>query len=566
LPARPPEPTIGRALSRSIALERFRPNPLGAAHLRGDLFGGLTAAIVALPLALAFGVASGAGPLAGLYGAICVGLFAALFGGTPAQISGPTGPMTIIMASVFTQFGHQPAVAFTVVMLAGAFQVLFGLLRLGRYVNLMPYPVISGFMTGIGVILIIMQLDPLLGYPTPQNVINALSVLPDYLRQVNTGALAVGLLALAIVLFTPRRIGRVLPSPLIAIIAGSLLALPLDGVPLLGAIPGGWPQLQLPAFDFALLNDMLIASAVLGALGSVDSLLTSLVADNVTRVYHDSDKELVGQGLGNLAAGLFGGIAGAGATIRTLANVHAGGRTPLSGVVHALTLLVVVLGLGRLVAWVPHAALAGILIKVGIDVIDWRFVRRMHRAPRVDLVLMLVVLLLTVFVDVITAVAVGLVMASLVFVKDMAELQVEAIRTVSDPDHERMFDPDTAALMRAHRERIMFLHLSGLISFGAANELQRKFSATGSYEILIIDLLDVPKVDGSAALALEEVIQRASAEGKTVFVVGLTFAVARLMGRLGCLDLVRETGRFEHRADAVRAAVGLLDEPVPDIR
>ena len=539
-------------------MHRLRINRLGVSRLQGDLFGGLTAAIVALPLALAFGVASGAGPMAGLYGAICVGLFAALFGGTPAQISGPTGPMTIVMASVFTQFAGQPAVAFTVVLMAGAFQVLFGYLRLGRYVNLMPYPVISGFMTGIGCILIIMELDPLLGFETPQNVINALTVLPGYLAHPNPGALAIGAMALGIVLFTPKRIGRVVPSPLIAIVVCSLAALGLNDVPVLGAIPSGLPKLQLPVFDFAQLNHMLVSAAVLAALGSVDSLLTSLVADNVTRTYHDSDKELVGQGIGNMVAGLFGGIAGAGATIRTLSNVQAGGRTPLSGVVHAVTLLVIVLGLGSLVAWVPHAALAGILIKVGIDVIDWRFIKRMHRAPRVDLVLMLVVLVLTVFVDVITAVAVGIVLASLAFVKEMAELQVDSIRTVSDPDHVTMFDPETAQLMREHRDRIMFLHLSGLISFGAANELLRKFSTTGSYEVLIIDLLDVPKVDGSAALALEEVIQQATDAHKVVFIVGLTYAVARLMGHMGCLDQVRETERFETRPEAVRAAIAAL--------
>jgi len=513
-----------------------------------------------LPLALAFGVASGAGPLAGLYGAICVGLFAALFGGTPAQISGPTGPMTIVMATVFTKFAGQPEVAFTVVMMAGGFQVLFGYLRLGRYVNLMPYPVISGFMTGIGCILIIMELDPLLGFATPQSVLNALTVLPGYLAHPNWSAVFVGLLALAIALFTPSRIARLVPPPLIAILACTLVAPLLPELPLLGAIPSGLPHPHWPQVDFGLLNDMLISAAVLAALGSIDSLLTSLVADNVTRRYHDSDKELVGQGIGNFVAGLFGGIAGAGATIRTLSNVAAGGRTPLSGVIHALGLLVILLGLGPLVAWIPHAALAGILIKVGIDVIDWRFLKRVHRAPRVDQALMLTVLLLTVFVDVITAVAVGVVIASLAFVREMAELQVESIKTVSDPDHERMFDPDTAALMRAHRDRILFLHLSGLISFGAANDLLRKFSGTGDYDLLIIDLLDVPRVDGSAALALEEVIQQATGAGKTVFIVGLTFTVARVMIRLGCLEQVRETERFDHRDEAVRAAVARLEE------
>jgi len=527
------------------------------ANFRGDLFGGLTAAIVALPLALAFGVASGAGPAAGLYGAVCVGLFASLFGGTPAQISGPTGPITIVMASVFTQFGEHPAMAFTVVLMAGAFQVLFGYLRLGRYVNLLPYPVISGFMTGIGCILIIMQLDPLLGFPTPGNVMNALTVLPGYLANLSPAALATGLLALLITFFTPVKVGSKVPAPLIAIVACSLVALLFD-VPRLGAIPASLPRLNLPEFDLGQLNSMLVSAAVLAALGSVDSLLTSLVADNVTRRYHDSDKELVGQGIGNMVAGLFGGIAGAGATIRTLSNVHAGGRTPLSGVVHALALLIIVLGFGSLVAYIPHAALAGILIKVGVDVIDWRFIRRAHRVPRVDQVLMLVVLALTVFVDVITAVAVGIVMASLVFVKEMAELQVESIRTLSDPDHERMFDPETAALARSISDRALFLHLSGLISFGAANEMLRKFSTLGTYELVIIDLLDVPKIDGSAALALEEVIQQANDSDKWVFLVGLTYPVARLLVRMGCLEQVRETGRFESRAEAVRAAVALL--------
>jgi len=539
-------------------LRIFAPNRLHLGNLRGDLFGGLTAAIVALPLALAFGVASGAGPQAGLYGAVCVGLFAALFGGTPSQVSGPTGPMTIVSASVFTQFAGEPAIAFTVVMMTGAFQILFGYLRLGRYVNLMPYPVISGFLTGVGCILIIMQLDPMLGYPGQPSVINALTVLPSDVADPNWQAVALGLFALGLVVFMPKAWTRVVPAPLTALVVCTLAALWLDGAPILGAAPSGLPQWQVPHFDFALLNEMLVYAAVLAALGSIDSLLTSLVADNVTRTFHDSDKELVGQGMGNLAAGLAGGIPGAGATIRTLSNVHAGGRTPISGASHAAVLLAVALGLGPLVAHVPYAALAGILIKVGIDVIDWRFLRRLHRAPRTDLVLMLVVLALTVFVDVITAVGVGVVIASLVFVKEMAELQVNAIRTISDPGHERLFDDETAALYRQHRDRLMFLHLSGPISFGAANELIRRFANVGEYEVLIIDLLDVPHMDGSAAVALEEVIQRAREEHKHVIIVGMTFNVARLMGRLGALDEVRDSGRFDSRAEAVRAAVEFL--------
>jgi len=542
-----------------------RPNKIDFSHFRGDLYGGLTAAVVALPLALAFGVASGAGPIAGLYGAICVGLFAALFGGTPSQISGPTGPMTIISASVFTQFAGEPAVAFTVVMLAGAFQILFGYMRLGRFVNLMPYPVISGFLTGVGCILIIMQLDPLLGYEAQMTVVNALTVLPQDLIQPNLQALIIGITAFVIVMFVPKKFTRILPAPLLALLFCSLLALVLSGAPTLSSIPSGLPQWQIPTLNFAKLNEMLIFAAVLAALGSIDSLLTSLVADNVTRTYHNSDKELVGQGIGNLVAGVAGGIPGAGATIRTLANVQAGGRTPLSGILHAAVLLLVAVGLGPLVAAVPYAALAGILIKVGIDVIDWRFIKRLHRAPRSDMVLMLIVLGLTVFVNVITAVGVGVVLASLLFVKEMAEVQISAINTINDPDSQSVFDAETAQLFREHRHQLMFLHLSGLISFGAANELTRRFATVGEYEVLIIDLLDVPRVDGSAALALEEVISRAADEDKHIIIVGMTFHVARLLGRLGILDHVRESALFSKREEAVRAAVDFVQSRAPQI-
>ncbi len=533
-------------------------NKISLHNFRGDLFGGLTAAIVALPLALAFGVASGMGPIAGLYGAIFVGLFAALFGGTPSQVSGPTGPMTIVAASVFTQFGTEPAVAFTVLMMAGGFQVLFGYLKLGRYVNLMPYPVISGFMTGIGCILIIMQLDPLLGYASQPSVTNALSVLPEYVNNPNWQAILIGLLALTITMYTPKRILQFVPPPLIALVVCSLFAMVLSDAPRLGEIPTGLPEIVMPVIHFSLLNQMLVSAAVLAALGSIDSLLTSLVADNVTRTFHDSDKELVGQGIGNIFAGLTGSLPGAGASIRTITNIKAGGRTPLSGVLHSVTLFIVAIGLGPLVALIPVAALAGIMIKVGIDVIDWQFIRRAHRAPRVDFILMIVVLGLTIFVNIITAVAVGVILASLAFVKEMAELQIENIKTISHPDDEQLFDDEGAALFRQCQNQALILHLSGLISFGAASELTRKFSNVGSYALLIIDLQDVPRIDGSAALALEEIIQTAIEHEKHVFVVGLTLHVARLLGQIGALGLVKETSRFDTRNAALQAAVALL--------
>ena len=537
---------------------RVKPNRIGISNLRGDLFGGLTAAVVALPLAIAFGVASGAGAVAGLYGAACVGLFAAIFGGTPSQISGPTGPMTIISASVFTMYAGEPALAFTVVMMAGGFQILFGALRLGRFVNLMPYPVISGFMTGIGVILIVMQLEPLLGYPGTGNVVNALSVIPGEMLAPNWDAGILGVVALAICLVTPARIGRIVPPTLLALLIASPLVLVLDQASVLGEIPFGLPELRVPQIRFNELNNMLVSAAVLGALGAVDSLLTSLAADSVTRTFHDSDKELVGQGIGNLIAGIVGGLPGAGATIRTLTNVNAGGRTPLSSVIHSVVLLMAVLGLGPVLAFIPHAVLAGILIKVGIDVIDWRFMRLMFKAPRIDVVLMLVVLVLTVFVDVITAVATGVVVASLVFVKESAELQIESIRALSDPDHAQFLAPEETALFRNCKGRLLFLYLSGLMSFGAAKELTRKVRNVASFDVFLIDLHDVPKVDGSAALALEEIVDQAVAAGKEVLIVGLSAPVARLLGGMGMLERFKDTTRFTTRREALDYAVDFV--------
>ncbi len=529
------------------------PNRIDFSNLRGDLVGGVTAAIVALPLALAFGVASGAGPVAGLYGAICVGLFAALFGGTATQISGPTGPMTIVAAAVFTQFGHNPAAAFTVVMLAGLFQMLFGFLRLGGFVTLMPYPVISGFMTGIGAILIIMQLDPLLGYEAPSTVINALTVLPEYLAHPNWGALAIGLLAVAVCFRTPLVIQRIVPPPLVALILGTAAALMLE-VPILGAVPSGFPSPQLPDFEPGLLGEMIGSALVLAALGAIDSLLTSLVAENTTGTIHDSDKELVGQGVGNVVAGFAGGIPGAGATIRTLTNIQAGGRTPLSGVVHALVLLAIALGLGPLVAHIPQAALAGVLCKVGVDVVDWRFISRAHRVPRRDLILMIIVFVLTVFVDIVTAVGCGIVLASLMFVKEAADLQKESIRTITNTDEEHLFNEEEVRLLKQCGDSVLLVHLAGLMSFGAANEMARRFAALERYEILIIDLIDVPRIDGSAGLELEELIQRALDAEREVILVGLNLPVARVLTQLGSLELVKETRRFSTRVEALQAA------------
>lgn len=531
-------------------------------NLRGDIYGGLTAAVVALPLALAFGVASGAGPMAGLYGAIFVGFFAAVFGGTPAQVSGPTGPMTVVMAGVITQFSHDPALAFTVVVMAGLFQIVFGLMKLGRYISLMPFPVVSGFMTGIGCIIIILQLAPLIGHPAPGGgTLGVLAAFPALLLEPNADAVIVGMLSLAAVYLIPDRIDRIIPRPLIALAGGSLLVLYVfTDASVLGNIPTGLPTPHLPRFEMAAFPAMVQAALVLALLGSIDSLLTSLIADNVTQTYHESDRELIGQGIGNTIAGLFGAIPGAGATMRTVVNVRTGGRTPISGGLHALVLLAVVLGLGGFAAQIPHAVLAGILVKVGMDIVDWGYLRRLREAPRAGVLFMFIVLLLTVFVDLITAVAVGIVLASLLFVKRMSDLQLSNIRTFTEHSEESHLTAEEMALLKEAGGRVLLYHLSGPFSFGAAKGMARRLGAANEYDVLVFDLTDVPFLDSSASLALEDSIRQAQGQGHHVFVVGVREEVERTLNRLGALKLLPDGFYHVTRIDALRRAVTLITE------
>jgi len=537
-------------------------NPWRFDNIRGDIYGGLTAAVVALPLALAFGVASGAGPMAGLYGAIFVGFFASLFGGTPSQISGPTGPMTVVMTLIVIQYADHPGIAFTVVMMGGLFQILFGILRLGQFISLVPFTVISGFMSGIGVIIIILQLPLLMGHSAPSGgIIGALGDMPAIVAHLNWQAFLVGAVSLAIVILTPAGVSRKLPSPLIALIAGTALVwVALPDAPILGDIPTGLPAFQAPAFSWPLLPDMMASALVLALLGTIDSLLTSLIADNITRTHHEPERELVGQGIGNLVAGLFGGIPGAGATMRTVVNIRAGGATPLSGMTHALVLLAVVLGLGPLAGHIPHAVLAGILIKVGFDIIDWSYLRKMRRAPKIGVVLMFVVLILTVFVDLIIAVTVGIIAASLLFVKRMSDLQLQNIRAADGTLGEVPMTADEQAILDRHPRAILLYSFSGPVSFGAAKGMTKKLMLGEHREALILDLSDVTHVDTSGALAVEDIIVKARDMSLDVYLVGMRAPVHKVLDRLEVLDLVPADHLHVTRLAALRIAAEAISD------
>ena len=384
---------------------------------RGDLFGGLTAGIVALPLALAFGVTSGlpheVAAVAGIYGAIAVGILAAVFGGTPVQISGPTGPMTVVAASVIAaaaQHGAEIDLSFVfgTFALAGVFQLCLAAVRAGSFVRFIPYPVVSGFMTGIGVIIILLQVFPMMGLSSPTSPLQVVLQVGDvFTANSNWMALGVTVATIAVIVGLPKLTKKV-PGTLVALVGMTALVWAFSvPVPLLGAIPTGLPGLHLSLPTVEVFFQMVPPALSLAALGAIDSLLTSIVADNITRTRHEPNRELFGQGLGNIVAGIIGGLPGAGATMRTMVNVQSGGRTKVSGVIHGLFLIGVLLGLGTIAGQIPVAVLAGILITVGIGIMDYRGLKTLRRVPRADAGVMLLVLSLTVFVDLLWAVAAG---------------------------------------------------------------------------------------------------------------------------------------------------------------
>ncbi len=547
-------------------------NHISTTNIKGDLFGGVTAAIVALPLALAFGVASGAGAAAGLWGAVLVGLFAALFGGTPSLISEPTGPMTVVMTAVIASLtARNPenglAMAFTVVMLAGIFQMVFGVLKLGRYITQMPYTVISGFMSGIGFILIILQLGPFLGQAIPKGgVMGTLTALPQLLQNARPTEVLLAVITLAILWLTPAGVKKVAPPQLIALVIGTLLSLTLlsgggdggEGIRRIGEIASGFPKLQVPTFAPAQLQTMVVSAAVLGMLGCIDALLTAVIADSVTRTEHDSNKELIGQGLGNLVSGLFGGIAGAGATMGTVVNIQAGGRSALSGITRALVLMVVILAGGRLAAQIPQAVLAGIALKVGVDIVDWGFIKRAHRISISGAVIMYLVIALTVLVDLIVAVGVGVFIANILTIDKMSALQSKSVKSVSTGDGALMIPDEEKALLDQGKGQVLLFQLNGAMIFGVAKAIAREHNAIRDCKAVIFDLSEVSHLGVTAALAVENAVEEAIEKGRQVFVVGAADTTQRRLEKLGLYKKLPAERTSISRHEALQQAVAAL--------
>lgn len=612
-------------------------------NFRGDVFGGLTAGIVALPLALAFGVSSGLGPSAGLYGAIFISFFAALFGGTNTQISGPTAPMTavsmlVIAGLVGANNGDVekaiPAIL-TVFLLAGLLQIGLGLIGIGKYIRYIPYPVVSGFMTAIGVMILFTQLLPALGYypkedtefvsqfkPQAEEVIldkilkeeagegilvledfretikraektsqeevrleavalagnassgamGALKSLPKALSNINYLELLL-CLATILIIYGFKRITKAIPSTLVAlvVVSGIAYGFGLDYRPI-EQIPSGFPTpnfSMFSGFSFGSLGPYIFTALSLAFLGAIDSLLTSIVADNMTKTRHKPNKELVGQGIGNSIAAIFGGIPGAGATIRTVVNINAGGKTRLSGMIAGLILLIILLALGPVASQIPAAVLAGILITVGIGVMDYKGLKAIPHIPKVEVVIMIIVLVLSVFWNLVYAVGIGLVIASLIFMKKMgdvtaSESKVESLDGLSKNGKQEKLWKDEINFPKELREEIFIKHLNGPVFFGFTSELQQLASQipeTASHVILRMDR--VPYMDQSGLYTLEEIIMSLVQKDIKPYFVGIQQQPLYLAKRIDIVpDLIPEEAIFEDFDSCITYLSGVVEDVV----
>ncbi|MBT7272601.1 MAG: SulP family inorganic anion transporter [Nitrospina sp.] len=530
-------------------------------NLRGDVFGGITAGIVALPLALAFGVQSGAGPVAGLYGAIVLGIFAATFGGTSSQVSGPTGPMTVVAALVvikaIEEYGSLEAgmgFIICIFLLAGVVQILFGVLKLGTYIKYIPYPVVSGFMSGIGGIIILFQIYPFFGQTSPKNVLDVITNIVDVIPIINWEAMIIASSTIAIIYLFPK-ITKAIPSTLVALISMTIVTTFIGlEVPVIGTIPSSLPELKIGAIasihasDITLIIELALTLALLGA---IDSLLTSVIADNITKTKHHSNRELVGQGIGNIMASCIGGLPGAGATMRTLVNVNAGGQTPLSGVIHGVLLLATLLGLGNYAQEIPIPVLAGILITVGVGIIDYKGFRHIKSVPRTDAVVMLIVLGMTMFVDLIQAVAVGLILSSILFMKQMSDQLGSEVKILPIKENCRQWwkenIPDSIA------DKIYVKHFPGPIFFGFAPALQAMAESLPDIRVVIFRMMNVPNIDQTGLYALEEVVLSLEKRNIAVVITGLQKQPYRMLQRINMVPgLIPENYIFDEIEDCIQ--------------
>ena len=531
-------------------------------NFKGDFTGGLVAGVVALPLALAFGVQSGMGATAGLYGAIAVGIFAALFGGTETQASGPTGPMTVVSAALVAaaiemtgSLENGMSIILLAFLLGGVFQIIFGFLNIASYVKYFPYPVVSGFMSGVGLIIIILQIFPFAGLGSAKSTLYVIQDFPRLFAEANLSALLLGAITIAVYFLFPK-ITKAIPSALVALIVATLVAYfaKMD-VPLIGEIPSGLPSFQLGGIfqiDASAYSVILEYAIVLAVLGSIDSLLTSVIADNMTKTKHNSNRELIGQGIGNMLAAAIGGIPGAGATKGTVVNINAGGKTRLSGVLHGLFLLAVLLGLGQLAAHIPLCVLAGLLIPIGFKIVDFKGLKHLLKVPRADAIVLVLVLLITTFGSLIQAVGIGVALACLLFMKKSGDISEQGLEVgnVEDLDGSKPWQ-DEQEFYEKYKDKVIIKHLYGSLFFGFTSYFKDQIQTLNDDVKAVIFRMDrVPYIDQSGLYALEDIIFDLRAENIEVILVGLKEQPRDMLDAVDIIpDLVPEADLFENIED-----------------
>ena len=534
-----------------------------------DVSGAVVSTIIILPWALAYGLASGLGPMAGFYSVIVVGFFAAVFGGTRAQVSHVSAPMLVAMTVILMKYmgnpdvmehASGPAKAFTIVMLAGLLQIVFGVSRIGRFIIYTPYSVISGFTSGIGVILMVVSLLPLLGasFETGGPLI-ILRAFPDAVENVNLNAVVLGITSLAVCVLWPAKANRILPAYGVALIVGMLLALTgFGGVPIIGEFPTGLPVLQWPVLSLDFLVDAVQPAFILALIGSLASLLSSHVHDSLTGTRHNSDRELVGQGLGNVAAGLLGALPGSGSASGTVINIRAGGRTPVASVLRSILLLALVLEGGTIAEPVPYAVLAGIMIKGGWDIMDWRLLTRV-RYLRLDFAVpMLATLILTLLADLLVAVGLGYIIAVLARAKEQGRAEMHGVLSV--PLLDRTFlGEEAVAEADPFLTHVGLVDLRGSYSIASARDLVWIIKKDiQDHEVVIFNFSHTTYMDYSAALAMENLVAFAGEKNTECIVIKSSGSVAQT---LDSLDVFRglPNDRFVTGMDeAKKLALALL--------
>ena len=514
-------------------------------------------------MALAFGLAAGLSPAAGVYGAISVGFFAAVFGGTRGLISGPTGSMTVAMAVIVASHSDNIAEAFTIVIMAGLIQVMFGLLRIGRYITYTPYSVISGFMTGVGVIIILVQTPPFLGAPIAAGgPMATLGKSAEMFNHFEASALGIAIATLAVALLWPNRYERYVPATLIALVIGTVVGvLWLTDAPTIGAVPIDLPSFYLPETDPGVLVRAIEPALVIALVGSVDTLLTALVGDSMTRTRTDPSRELLAQGIGNVFTGFIRGLPGSGATPSTVANIRAGGATLVSGVLSVAILVVMILMLGDYVGSIPNAVLAGILVKVALDTIDWRFVTRMHRVQREHLVVMLLTFGLTVFLDLVAAVAVGMIAAAVTSARQFERLELDSVISVPLLDQGFLGVKEGQEEIDLFSARVGLVALRGTFTVASSSKLIDTIGGDiRDHEVVILDFSETVYMDDSAALVVEQLVETAVTQDTPCIVMGLSGTPAHNLHALDVLSRVPNDQIVGSWDEARETALGLLGE------